>query len=176
MSTPDPYTDADKARMIKLWQQGLSLTEIAAKLSEESQGRLKLTKNSIRGKLRRMGVSGKNGTAGRPNPVNKQHAPELPAAAKSLTPSASREAARLPIPTQPLKPAVLRPNPHRQAPCSWPTSDGRPWTFCGAPSAAGKPYCEAHAKLAYAVLCSTRHHDNSGATSIQSQSKEEWVS
>ena len=149
MSKPDPYTDADKARMVELWNEGFSQSAIAETLNKESRGRLRLTKSSVNGKLKRMGVSGKTGSSGRANPAEKGGAAAVKAATQKITRAASEQVARLPNLPQPLAPAVLRPNPHRQAPCSWPTSDGRPWTFCGAPSAAGKPYCEAHAKLAY---------------------------
>ena len=137
MARINEWSDKKVEKLYKLFSDGVGLSKIAENLG--------VSKNAVVGKISRMGWPR------RPNPVKREpsDAPKSPAATQKPTRAASEQAARLPIPTQPLAPAVLRPNPHRQAPCSWPTSDGRPWTFCGAPSAAGKPYCEAHVKLAY---------------------------
>ena len=133
----DEWSDEKVEKLRKLFFDGVSVREIAEKLG--------VSKNAIVGKITRMGWPR------RPNPVKREpsDAPKSPAATQKPTPADSKQAARVPTPPQPVEPAVLRQNHHRQAPCSWPNSDGRPWTFCGAPSAAGKPYCEAHAKLAY---------------------------
>jgi hypothetical protein len=36
--------------------------------------------------------------------------------------------------------------------CQWPTSDGRPWTFCGCRSVPGRSYCAEHVKMAFKTV------------------------
>lgn len=54
------------------------------------------------------------------------------------------------LPTAPRVPVTPRPNDGRVGPCQWPLNDGAPrWLFCEAPSAAGRPYCHEHCRVAY---------------------------
>lgn len=58
---------------------------------------------------------------------------------------------------RPVKPVETTPEPvqdaaqPRRLTCQWPTSNGRPWTFCAAAiERGGSPYCLAHEKIAWA--------------------------
>jgi hypothetical protein len=61
-----------------------------------------------------------------------------------------------PLPPRPPKPKPPAPEPPAPVPlaplhaCCWPTSDGRPWRFCGQPALPNKPYCAEHHRLSYA--------------------------
>jgi GcrA cell cycle regulator len=149
MAPRDPYTDADKARLVELWHENLSLAQIAETITKETRGRLQLTKNAVRGKLYRMGICGTAGTAGRPNPIKKHLDATSPTKPKKLSREASRRAAQILPEAEPPKPPGLRLIDGRQATCSWPTSSGHPWTFCGLPAAPGRPYCVDHCGRAY---------------------------
>lgn len=70
--------------------------------------------------------------------VTTESLPPLPSAVDQAM--AEFTAIMLPPPvSEPIKPANLRF-------CCWPTSDGRPWTFCEAPCRGN--YCEHHARAA----------------------------
>lgn len=50
----------------------------------------------------------------------------------------------------PHPPARLPPLPLESGTCRWVTSEGRPWTFCGAPVAKpGTAWCSIHAAIVY---------------------------
>jgi GcrA cell cycle regulator len=51
----------------------------------------------------------------------------------------------------PMKPLALPGAPYSHFhSCQWPLNDGRPWRFCGADAVAGRSYCGAHCRMAYA--------------------------
>ncbi|HEX7389126.1 MAG TPA: GcrA family cell cycle regulator [Acidiphilium sp.] len=150
------WTDETIDRLKGLWAEGLSTAEIGR--------RLNISKNAVVGKAHRLDLPA------RPSPIRREvggmrprspaprrvSGPTLPALA-SLSVSAQTAT---PSPVRPVMPSVARPSlvgsgVSRTAPrtpaCCWPI--GEPGTssfrFCGEPSLGGKPYCGAHAEIAY---------------------------
>ncbi len=156
------WTDERVEMLKKLWQDGLSASQIAKQLGG-------VTRNAVIGKVHRLGLSGRSKTA-----------PAAPAAPRPRKPSAPRPAA--PAEEEPI---VLRPEPIapvmdaavtampfletrsveiaiptsqrvtimdlRESMCRWPIGDptNPEFRFCGGRSITGLPYCPEHAQVAY---------------------------
>ena len=140
------WTDEAIGRLRALWADGLSTAEIGRRMG--------ITKNAVVGKAHRLQLSS------RPSPIRRERRVEpvrlrRPAAVER--PAERAPAALLPPAPQHMteRPRTLRPvaayGGGRIAPCCWPI--GEPGTktfrFCDAETLAGKPYCGAHAQLAY---------------------------
>ncbi|MFN3582919.1 GcrA family cell cycle regulator [Phenylobacterium sp.] len=141
------WTDERIEKLKKLWQYGLSASQIAKQLGG-------VTRNAVCGKVHRLGLSG-SATPSKPQrTVFKAPRPARPAAA---APSAPRRIA---------EPATPAPAPVRyvdEAPgmatvltlgahmCKWPIGDPAMdnFTFCGRRADEGGPYCCEHAQVAY---------------------------
>jgi GcrA cell cycle regulator len=150
------------ARLRGLWSEGLSTAEIGRRMG--------ISKNAVVGKAHRLNLPP------RPSPIRRDSAaegemtpraaaprrtvgPTLPPlaaapsqAAVAVAPAAMEPAARPVVPAP--RPVAVRPAPVRHsrlASCCWPI--GEPGTksfhFCDAEALTGKPYCAAHAQLAY---------------------------
>ena len=161
MHYESPWTDVAKARLRNLWQEGLSTAEIGR--------RLNVSKNSVIGQAHRLDLPK------RPYPIKYSDGqkrrrtsapphPHMPARLRdvacvqqsSTVPDPEHEAGVSPATTAPDKPSGMvtssaRIPSYRIAECCWPIGD--PGTsnfrFCDAPALPGKPYCAAHARLAY---------------------------
>jgi GcrA cell cycle regulator len=141
-----PWTDDRIERLGALWAEGLSASEIAARLGG-------LTRNAVLGKLHRLGLLGGRVRSGR----------------LSAKPPQAPKQRRAKAATQPVVRAGPAPPPRAAAPealqlqglvsrlellgahvCHWPVGDpaAEDFAFCGRPAAAG-PYCAAHAAVAY---------------------------
>lgn len=150
------WTDDRVQILKKLWQDGLSASQIAAELGN-------VTRNAVIGKIHRLGLSGR----GQPtSSLKRQHrhrrtgsVQRRPRRALSVGNTALQsdlEIATLPD-TRPMEDIVVpiskRLSLQRltEKTCKWPIGD--PTTddfhFCGHDSLEGKPYCEYHARLAY---------------------------
>ena len=142
------------ARLRALWAEGLSTAEIGRRMT--------VSKNAVVGKAHRLGLMA------RPSPIRRSEAgaapprPALPrrAVGPTLPPlpcatqTARQPAAVLPSGAAPPAPVAIRTapvRPRRIAACCWPI--GEPGTasfrFCDDDALNGKPYCAAHAELAY---------------------------
>ncbi len=155
------------ARLRGLWSEGLSTAEIGRRMG--------ISKNAVVGKahrlnlpprpspIRRDGAAPGNAPP-RSAPPRRMTGPTLPplpavpgqAAGTTAPPPAAPVTVRpAPRPALPVsRPVAVRPAPFRSgrmASCCWPI--GEPGTkafhFCDAEALAGKPYCAAHAQLAY---------------------------
>ena len=154
-----PWTD-DRVELLKrLWAEGLSASQIAARLG---QG---VTRNAVIGKVHRLGLSGRvtktRVTTPRPR---KTREPSHPGGATFATANgqavlkARSEPKPAPIPEpQPIR-LVDRPQGERVSilmltdkTCRWPIGDpgSAEFCFCGHLPKAGAPYCEYHARIAY---------------------------
>jgi len=145
------WPDASTARLRVLWAEGLGTKQIGAELG--------VSKNSIIGKARRLGL------APRPNPVGVHPGHPLPAprprpvplprmdrpvVVRKLEPQQACALGRRPPAPPPPQPPQPPSAPHAGVEqCQYPLNDGRPWRFCGAPAVPGRPYCAAHAAKAY---------------------------
>ena len=142
------WTDERVELLKKLWQEGLSASQIAKQLGG-------VTRNAVIGKVHRLGLSGRATPSKPARTVFKAPRPARPAAA----PAAPR---RLAEPAS----LVAQPSPVRyvdEAPgtatvltlgahmCKWPIGDPSldSFTFCGRRSEEHGPYCTEHAHVAY---------------------------
>ncbi len=140
------WTDERVELLKKLWQDGLSASQIAKQLGG-------VTRNAVLGKVHRLGLSGRA-------------APSKPQRTVFKAPRAPRPAAAAPsLPRRIAEPAQAAPPPARyvdEAPgtatvltlgahmCKWPIGDPAldNFTFCGRRTDEG-PYCHEHAQVAY---------------------------
>ena len=111
--------------LTKLWAEGLSAAEIGKKLD--------ITKNSVVGKVHRLGLPK------RQSPIKRASTTEAkPAAAPKKK-------------AKPEEPKLITLATLKGSMCAWP--EGEPGTpefqFCGKPSVASKPYCAEHCARAY---------------------------
>ena len=142
------WTDERVELLKKLWQEGLSASQIAKQLGG-------VTRNAVIGKVHRLGLSGRAAPSKPARTVFKAPRPARPAAA----PAAPRRlvepaqlAAATPSPTRyadetPGTATVLTLGAHM---CKWPIGDPAldNFTFCGRRTGEG-PYCHEHAQVAY---------------------------
>jgi GcrA cell cycle regulator len=137
------WTEEVIAKLRVLWSEGLSTAEIGR--------RLNISKNAVVGKAHRLNLpsrpspirrGGTDGRASRRNQPRRAQGPTLP-------PLVSASAPVLP-PARPIVSAAPKITV-RAAPCCWPIGEpGTPsFRFCSDAAATGKPYCEAHAAVAY---------------------------
>ena len=143
------WTDERVELLKKLWQDGLSASQIAKQLGG-------VTRNAVIGKVHRLGLSGRAAPSKPQRTVFKAPRPARPAAA---APSAPRRIAE-PVASHPApapvryadeKPGtatVLTLGAHM---CKWPIGDPAQdnFTFCGRRADETGPYCHEHAQVAY---------------------------
>ena len=129
--TTDFWNDETIERLRVLWDEGHSTAEIGRRLG--------VSKNAAIGKARRLDLTA------RPSPIKGVTTGTKPAREKAARPVVKR-----PPPAPRLSRSIIAFEP-RQTSCCWPMGEpGRPgFRFCEAASPVGKPYCEAHAKVAY---------------------------
>ena len=140
-----------------LWMDGLSASQIAARLGDG------ITRNAVIGKVHRLGLSGR----GSPTRVAKPRArrPRQPSAPKKMATgsdafkpkvSLARVQKREPAP-EPIR-LVDIPEGERigilgltDQTCRWPLGDPgtEDFCFCGHTPQVGTPYCDYHAEIAY---------------------------
>jgi len=169
------WTDERVELLKKLWSEGLSASQIAARLS---QG---VTRNAVIGKVHRLNLSGRatqpRTTAPRAprKPREPRHPgrsigqPSMPSAGNTALKPMMRAEVHLRQQTLPA-PEPLRlvdlPKGGRvtilhlsDKTCKWPIGDpgNEEFCFCGHGPRDGSPYCEYHARLAYQPLQDRRH-------------------
>jgi GcrA cell cycle regulator len=135
-----PWTDERVALLTRLWNGGLSGSQIAAELGG-------LTRNAVIGKANRLGLPERKPAKARPRkpaPRPAYHRPTSPRRFPALRP-------QLPDAQSTLGSiALLDLRDHH---CRWPVGDPRRsgFAFCGerADLAAKRPYCPHHARIAY---------------------------
>lgn len=131
-----------------LWDQGKTLSEIASEL--------KTTRCSVAGKARRLRLPARSTPIVRGMPaasLRRQRQKRKESRANAGLPLLSSEQSAVDAP----KPVIVKPMPVVMAPmftgriaeCCWPTSDGKPWTWCNDPTVPGKDYCAEHAARVY---------------------------
>ncbi|MCC7272347.1 MAG: GcrA cell cycle regulator [Alphaproteobacteria bacterium] len=151
------WTEERIAELKRLWSEGYSASQIAERLGG-------ITRNAVIGKAHRLHLPS------RPSPIQRQMGERRmrsrtvmrPAAIRAAAPEVMRAQAPAVVVARPAPPPP--PKPVRGGPidystalsltdrhCHWPI--GHPnepgFHFCGAPSAAGRPYCSAHCQVAY---------------------------
>lgn len=144
------WTDERVAILTKLWSDGLSCSQIAARLGD-------VTRNAVIGKITRLGLPGRKAlfrtTAQAPRKRRSRERNNLNIWGKPRPYNQLRPEPYVPLP-QPVIP------PHERKPlvaltetcCRWPIGDPKDdpdFGFCPAKAVPGLPYCEAHASIAY---------------------------
>lgn len=162
MSDAATWTDERVELLRKLWNDGLSASQIAAEIGN-------VTRNAVIGKVHRLGLSGRtrpqSTTPQRPRkPAVRQPGPSLPPAslhtrgATALAPSPQREAEAAPEAAPKPEHEVVVPFSERvtimelkESMCRWPLGDPTTaeFRYCGAKSETGAPYCTYHCRIAY---------------------------
>lgn len=139
------WTDERVELLKKLWQDGLSASQIAKQLGG-------VTRNAVIGKVHRLGLSGRATPSKPQRTVFKAPRPARPVTAQPSAPRRIAESAPAPAPVRyvdeaPGMATVLTLGAHM---CKWPigdpASDG--FTFCGRRINEGS-YCVEHARVAY---------------------------
>ncbi len=170
-----PWTDDRVELLKKLWSEGLSASQIAARLA---QG---VTRNAVIGKVHRLNLSGRaqQPRNAAPRAPRKQREPSHPGRGTGTPslPTAGNTALKPMIraEAQPRPAALPAPEPMRlvdipkggritilhlsDKTCKWPIGDPGhdDFCFCGHGPRDGSPYCEYHARLAYQPLQDRRH-------------------
>ncbi len=148
------WTDDIIMRLRELWSEGLSTAEIGRRLG--------MSKNAVVGKAHRLDLPSRpspirRGT-GEPRPrrptVRRTPGPTLPPLesvrrSDAVVPHVGRAPAAQP--SAPRLAPVPPPRYGRVITCCWPIGEPgtRSFRFCDTASVPGKPYCEAHAAVAY---------------------------
>ncbi len=171
MSDIVTWTDERVELLKKLWNDGLSASQIAGEIGS-------ITRNAVIGKVHRLGLSGRarpqSAATPRPRkaPAARPTGPTMPLhtlhtrGATALAPSPQREAEVAPSP-QPLDlPDVVVPFSERvtimdlkETMCRWPLGDPTTaeFRYCGTKSEVGTPYCQYHCRIAYQPSMDRRH-------------------
>lgn len=142
------WTDERVELLKKLWQDGLSASQIAKQLGG-------VTRNAVIGKVHRLGLSGRAAPSKPARTTFKAPRPARPAAAATPRRIAEPLSALHPQQPQPARyveeapgaATVLTLGAHM---CKWPIGDPSldSFTFCGRRSGDG-PYCQEHSQVAY---------------------------
>jgi len=151
------WTDERVELLKKLWQDGLSASQIAKQLGG-------VTRNAVIGKVHRLGLSGRATPSQPARPAFKAPRPPRPAPSQPMIarrpveqPQTHTTASSAPVPVaprpvfrmeEPGSATVLTLGAHM---CKWPIGDPSSdnFTFCGRRSDEGTPYCLEHARIAY---------------------------
>jgi GcrA cell cycle regulator len=138
MSETQQWTDERLETLKKLWDDGLSISQIGEKLG--------VSRNAIAGKVHRLGLKK------RQSPISNKTAAKSTAAQKPKVEVAEPE-------NLPLK-LALRQIDWSRSRCSWPIGDPKTtaFHFCGKDVVTGKPYCNDHCFDAF-----TTTRDSSGS-------------
>jgi GcrA cell cycle regulator len=147
----------DRVELLKkLWQSGLSASQIAAELGF-------VTRNAVIGKVHRLGLSGRGKPVkiggGEPRRTGRHRAARIVYEARRTTKVAAA-LAELPDHPPPVTEALDNIVPFSQrlhlmelndATCHWPVGDpsSREFFFCGGRALTSLPYCAHHSRIAY---------------------------
>jgi GcrA cell cycle regulator len=142
------WTDERVELLKKLWQDGLSASQIAKQLGG-------VTRNAVIGKVHRLGLSGRAAPSKPARPVFKAPRPARPATSSPSSPRRIAEPVALAPHAPPVRyvdetpgtATVLTLGAHM---CKWPIGDPAMdnFTFCGRRTDDG-PYCQEHCQVAY---------------------------
>ena len=172
------WTEERVERLTKMWTEGKSASDIAKELGE-------VTRNAVIGKVHRLGLKGRvvkdaKAKTEAPKKTTKPKAPKVEVVEPAETPIVESDASEEPvvqtlemiaaqkddIPMEAREQALKIESQSKrltlmqltERTCKWPVGDPATddFWFCGHPSKAGKPYCDAHVELAFQAPMSRR--------------------
>jgi GcrA cell cycle regulator len=146
----------------KLWNDGLSASQIAAELGS-------VTRNAVIGKVHRLGLSGRAKAAPAASQRPRKQAAPAPVRTAARSVSAPQVRGNVALAAQPMMEAFIEAEPEirtdvvvamsrrvkimelREAMCKWPIGDPMhaDFVYCGADCNFGTPYCTHHSAIAY---------------------------
>jgi GcrA cell cycle regulator len=160
------WTDERVEQLKKLWESGLSASQIAAELGN-------ITRNAVIGKVHRLGLSGRAKSPSSAVPRPRKARPSQHMVRISRPMSRGNTALAHAFETEPEHDPVAYDNvvPMNQRKtllelsedtCHWPVGDpGSPeFFFCGGKSLQGLPYCAHHSRVAYQPAVDRRRDRN----------------
>src|SRR3982751_1469338 len=149
------WTDDRVEQLKKLWEAGLSASQIAAELGN-------VTRNAVIGKVHRLGLSGraKSPSSAAPRPRQAPPAPQLIRGGRPVSRGNTARAHAFEVEMEPDPIAFDNVVPMSQrltllelneATCHWPVGDpsSPEFFFCGGKALTGLPYCAHHSRVAY---------------------------
>jgi GcrA cell cycle regulator len=160
------WTDDRVEQLKKLWEAGLSASQIAAELGN-------VTRNAVIGKVHRLGLSGRVKTPSSAAPRRRKARPAqhmmrvsrpLPRGSAALAHALEVEMEPDPIAYDNVVPMSQRLSlmELNEATCHWPIGDpeSSEFFFCGGKSLQGLPYCANHSRIAYQPASDRRRRPN----------------
>jgi GcrA cell cycle regulator len=163
METWMSWNDERVELLKKLWNDGLSASQIAAELGG-------VTRNAVIGKVHRLGLSGrtKSQAAAAPRPRSKAAAPVARTVVTRSMPT-TQVRGNVVLAAQPVMEAYIEAEPEirtdvvvpmsrrvqimelREGMCKWPMGDpmSAEFVYCGGDCNFGTPYCTHHSAIAY---------------------------
>nr|CAE30214.1 conserved unknown protein [Rhodopseudomonas palustris CGA009] len=149
------WTDERVEQLKKLWEGGLSASQIAAELGN-------VTRNAVIGKVHRLGLSGraKSPTSAAPRPRKARPVQQMMRVTRPVARGNTALAHAFEVEAEPDPIAFDNVVPMNQrlsllelneATCHWPVGDpsSPEFFFCGGKSLPGLPYCAHHSRIAY---------------------------
>jgi GcrA cell cycle regulator len=149
------WTDDRVEQLKKLWEAGLSASQIAAELGS-------ITRNAVIGKVHRLGLSGraKSPSSAAPRQRKARPAQHMMRISRPMSRgnTALAHAFDVEVETDPVTYDNVVPMSQRlslleltEATCHWPVGDpgSSDFFFCGGKALGGLPYCAHHSRVAY---------------------------
>ncbi len=165
MSDVATWTDERVETLKKLWNDGLSASQIAGELGG-------VTRNAVIGKVHRLGLSGRAKSPASSGNAARPRKPVAPRVNSNFNPSPVARVNAVVAPVQLRSQPELRPEPKhelldpnvvvpfservtimelKENMCRWPMGDPThaEFRFCGMKTDAATPYCTYHCRIAY---------------------------
>jgi GcrA cell cycle regulator len=158
------WSDERVEQLKKLWEAGLSASQIAAELGN-------VTRNAVIGKVHRLGLSGraKSPSSAAPRPRKARPAQHMMRVSRPVSRGNTALAHVFEVELEPDPIAYDNVVPMSQrlsllelneATCHWPVGDpaSSDFFFCGGKALTGLPYCAHHSRIAYQPAADRRRH------------------
>ncbi|MGO4713109.1 GcrA family cell cycle regulator [Bradyrhizobium sp. 2TAF24] len=147
------WTDDRVEQLKKLWEAGLSASQIAAELGN-------ITRNAVIGKVHRLGLSGraKSPSSAAPRQRKARPAQHMMRISRPMSRGNTALAHAFEVEPDPVTYDNVVPMSQRlslleltEATCHWPVGDpgSNDFFFCGGKALTGLPYCAHHSRVAY---------------------------
>ncbi len=156
------WSDDRVEQLKKLWEAGLSASQIAAELGN-------VTRNAVIGKVHRLGLSrrAKSPPSAAPRQRKPRPAQQMMRVTVSRGNTALAHAFEVELEADPIAHDNVVPMSQRlsllelsEATCHWPVGDpsSPDFFFCGGKALGGLPYCAHHSRVAYQPTVDRRRH------------------